>query len=80
MLADNMLDKIPNPDLENLDLKNITLPHTCPNCKIVAHTLPELEKLFGYRNVPRGPNGERVVNKQSWCKKCRFREKIEAEE
>jgi len=44
----------------------IELPHQCPNCKTVeASNHKELEKHFGYRNMPKG------ATNQSWCRDCR---------
>ena len=51
---------------ENMSLNSISLPHTCPKCKIVAHNRDELEKLFGLRQM-----NEKSIREQSWCKKCR---------
>lgn len=34
-----------------MSLNSISLPHTCPKCKIVAHNRDELEKLFGLRQM-----------------------------
>ena len=46
---------------------NITLPHTCPNCKLViATTYQELDKKFGFRNM-----NEKSMRNQSWCRECR---------
>lgn len=44
----------------------ITLPHVCPKCKTTkANTYQELDKLFGFRNMPKG------TRNQSWCRECR---------
>jgi len=52
---------------------SITLPHTCPcphyNCNTEAHTLVELDSLFGFRTI-NGPNGKKIRS-QSWCRDCR---------
>jgi len=45
---------------------SIKLPHTCPKCtKVEAKTHQELERLFGFRNMPKG------ATNQSWCRVCR---------
>ena len=63
-----------SPTPQKQDVENISLPHVCPRCGVTAYTLSQLEVLFGYRNVPRGPNGERRITiVQSWCRECRKR-------
>ena len=37
----------------------------CPKCGKHSHTLPEINKEFGFRNV----NG--ITRSQSWCRRCR---------
>ncbi|WP_421512456.1 hypothetical protein ACOQH0_23400 (plasmid) [Enterobacter sp. JS8-1] len=44
----------------------VTLPHTCPKCRLTtAHTSTELLLFFGFRTIPSGSTN------QSWCRKCR---------
>jgi len=47
----------------------IKFPHKCPNTSCVnkteANSHSELDRLFGYRNMPNG------VRSQSWCRECR---------
>ncbi|MBL1384234.1 MAG: hypothetical protein COA35_006030 [Colwellia sp.] len=43
----------------------IKLPHHCPKCGKPAHTLKELETLFGMRQVEGG------LTNQSYCRECR---------
>jgi len=46
----------------------ITLPHICPNCKIVkATTYQEVEEKFGFRNM----DNKNYIRNQSWCRECR---------
>lgn len=68
----SQLEGFLEPEIQNQDMENISLPHTCPRCGITAYTLPQLEELFGYRNVPRGSDGQkRITVVHSWCRECR---------
>ncbi|WP_158653840.1 hypothetical protein [Helicobacter cetorum] len=50
--------------------KQISLPHTCPHCGVVAFTEEEIEKIFGTR-IMKYESGKKIEREQSWCKKCR---------
>ncbi|RQW61113.1 hypothetical protein [Vibrio viridaestus] len=39
--------------------------HTCPKCGVQARGFNEIEKLFGFRNMPH------KISHQSWCRMCR---------
>ncbi|MCH8915830.1 MAG: hypothetical protein IIA82_08325 [Thaumarchaeota archaeon] len=44
----------------------IDIPHTCPNCGLVAEDIIQIFLKFGLRNM-----GDGTVRQQSWCYECR---------
>lgn len=71
MFNQSQLDGTLKTQITKEGVENITLPHSCPRCGVTAYTLPQLEDLFGYRNVPRGADRHRITIVQSWCRECR---------